>query len=180
MPYPETFSGFQAPSAEKWLELEKASWKPRPFGDHDVDIKIECCTVSADDLHTLRGDWENVPYPLTVGHELVGRVIETGSKVTLAEVGQRVGVGAQIYSCLDCHQCKNDNETYCASHIMGYAEKYLDTGHITQGGWSSHARIHEYWYVFMAASNAHFWPFLILKIGYTLFRTTLLVTKLHQ
>lgn len=39
MPYPETFSGFQSPSAENWMEFEKGSWKPRPFGDYDVDIK---------------------------------------------------------------------------------------------------------------------------------------------
>ena len=125
MPYPETFSGFQASSAEKWQEFERASWEPRPFGDSDVDIQIECCTVSADDVHTLRGDWGDVPYPLAVGHEFIGRVLRIGSEVTLAKVGQRVGVGAQVYSCLNCRQCKNDNETYCKSHVMAYAERIL-------------------------------------------------------
>ena len=95
MPYPETFTGFQSSSAEEWLEFQKASWQPRPFGDNDVDIQVECCTASADDVHTLRGDWGNVPYPLAVGHEFVGKVVKVGPKVTLAKVDQRVGVGVR-------------------------------------------------------------------------------------
>ena len=113
MSYPEHIWGFQVPSAENWLEFEKGSWKPRPFGDNDVDIKIECCGVCASDVHTIRGDWGKVLYPLAVGHEVIGKVVRVGAKVTLAELGQRVGVGAQVYSCLNCRHCKNNNETYC-------------------------------------------------------------------
>lgn len=145
MSYPEKFSGFQSPSADNWLEFDKNSWDPRPFGDYDVDLKIECCGVCASDMHTISGDWGGCPYPLAVGHEIVGKVLKVGPKVTLAKVGQRVGVGAQIYSCGECRQCKNDNETYCKHMIDTYGAKYLDTGYTTQGGYSSHARIHEYW-----------------------------------
>lgn len=49
------------------------------------------------------------------GKEIVGEALRVGSKVTLVKPGQRVGVGAQSYSCLDCRQCANDNETYCKS-----------------------------------------------------------------
>lgn len=145
MSVPNNFAGFQAPSAEKYLEFEKGSWTPRPFGDHDVDIKIECCGVCASDLHTISGEWGGCPYPLAVGHEVVGKVLRVGDKVTLAKAGDRVGVGAQVYSCLECRQCKNDNETYCQHQIDAYGAKYLDTGYTTQGGYSSHTRIHEYW-----------------------------------
>ncbi|PNY26498.1 NADP-dependent alcohol dehydrogenase 6 [Tolypocladium capitatum] len=145
MSYPEKFTGFQSPSADKWLEFDKNSWDPRPFGDHDVDLKIECCGVCASDLHTICGDWGGCPYPLAVGHEIVGKVLKVGPKVTLAKVGQRVGVGAQMYSCGECRQCKNDNETYCSRKIHTYGEKYPGTASIGQGGYSSHARIHEYW-----------------------------------
>ncbi|CAI6089732.1 unnamed protein product [Clonostachys chloroleuca] len=145
MSYPEKFTGFQAPSAEKYLEFEKNSWAPRPFGDYDVDIQIEACGVCASDRHKINGDWGDSPYPLAVGHEVVGKVLKVGPKVTLAKVGQRVGVGAQVYSCLTCRQCKNENETYCKQQIDAYGAPYLDTGFITQGGYSSHTRIHEYW-----------------------------------
>ncbi|KAL7960485.1 hypothetical protein V8C34DRAFT_312590 [Trichoderma compactum] len=145
MAVPDRFTGFQSPSAGKWLEFEKGSWEPRPFGDYDVDIKTECCGVCASDRHTISGDWGDCPYPLAVGHEVVGKVIRVGPKVTLAKVGQRVGVGAQVYSCLECRQCKNENETYCKHQIDAYGAPYLDTGYTTQGGYSSHSRIHEYW-----------------------------------
>jgi alcohol dehydrogenase (NADP+) len=145
MAVPDKFTGFQSPSAGKWLEFEKGSWEPRPFGDYDVDIKTECCGVCASDRHTISGDWGDCPYPLAVGHEVVGKVIRVGPKVTLAKVGQRVGVGAQVYSCLECRQCKNENETYCKHQIDAYGAPYLDTGYTTQGGYSSHSRIHEYW-----------------------------------
>ncbi|KAL7934999.1 GroES-like protein [Trichoderma chlorosporum] len=145
MAVPDKFTGFQSPSAGNWLEFEKNSWEPRPFGDYDVDIKTECCGVCASDRHTISGDWGECPYPLAVGHEVVGKVIRVGPKVTLAKVGQRVGVGAQVYSCLECHQCKNENETYCKHQIDAYGVPYLDTGYTTQGGYSSHSRIHEFW-----------------------------------
>jgi alcohol dehydrogenase (NADP+) len=97
-------------------------------------------------MHKINGDWgSDAPYPLTVGHEVVGKVLKVGDKVTMAKVGQRVGVGAQVWSCLECHQCKHDNETYCPKQIDAYGQEYLDTGYITQGGYASHTRCHEYW-----------------------------------
>lgn len=145
MSYPEKFSGFQAPSLENWQDFQKGEWTPRPFGDYDVDIKIEACGVCASDKHTIQGDWGDCPYPLAVGHEVVGKVLKVGSKVTLAKVGQRVGVGAQVWSCLDCRQCKNNNETYCKGQVDAYGAPYPGTDFTTQGGYSSHTRIHEYW-----------------------------------
>lgn len=142
---PEKFTGFQTPSAENWLDFKKGSWEPRPFGDHDVDVKIECCGVCATDVHVARQDWGETPYPLVVGHEIVGRVVRTGPKVTLARAGQRVGIGAQVYSCGDCRHCKNNNETYCKAQVCTYGAPYPGVDHITQGGYASHARVHEYW-----------------------------------
>lgn len=48
--------------------------------------------------------------PVIPGHEIVGIVKHVGPKVTEFKIGDRVGVGAQIGSCLDCANCKNDNE----------------------------------------------------------------------
>ncbi|EGU88421.1 alcohol dehydrogenase (NADP+) [Fusarium oxysporum f. sp. raphani 54005] len=145
MSVPDKFQGFQSPSAEHWTDFQKNSFEPRPFGEYDVDIKIECCGVCASDRHTISGDWGGCPYPLAVGHEVVGKVLRVGDKVTLAKVGDRVGAGAQVWSCLECRQCKNDNETYCKHQIDAYGADYLDTGFKTQGGYSSHSRVHEYW-----------------------------------
>lgn len=145
MPYPEKFTGFQVKSAETWTEFHKQEFDAKPFGDYDVDIQIEACGICASDLHTINGDWGSDVYPLCAGHEIVGKAIKVGPKVTLVKQGQRVGVGAQIWSCLDCRQCKADNENYCKHQVDTYGAQYPGLDVVTQGGYSSHVRAHEHW-----------------------------------
>ncbi|PCG92647.1 Alcohol dehydrogenase superfamily, zinc-type [Penicillium occitanis (nom. inval.)] len=136
MPYPEEAQGFMIDSPETWLSFQKRHYKLKPFEDYDVDVKVEAC-----------GGWgANQNWPLCIGHEIVGTAIKVGPKVTNVKVGQRVGVGAQVFSCGECKQCKNDNETYCPKIIMNtYGSKWPETGIISQGGYSSHVRAHEHW-----------------------------------
>ncbi|KAJ9151757.1 NADP-dependent alcohol dehydrogenase 6 [Pleurostoma richardsiae] len=145
MPYPDKFTGYQILGPERWLDFKKQEFDPKPFGDYDVDIKIECCGVCGSDVHTLSGGWGEQHWPLAVGHEIVGKALRVGPKVTLIKEGQRVGVGAQSWSCLECRQCKNDNETYCLQQLDTYGAKWPDSGIISQGGYSSHVRTHEHW-----------------------------------
>ncbi|KAK4163885.1 chaperonin 10-like protein [Cladorrhinum sp. PSN259] len=145
MPYPDTFTGFQVNGPDTWLDFHKNEFQPKPFGDYDVDIKVEACGVCGSDVHTINGGWGEQKFPLAVGHEIVGTAIRVGPKVTLVKEGQRVGVGAQSYSCLDCRQCKNDNETYCTKQLDTYGAVWPDTGIVSQGGYSSHVRTHEHW-----------------------------------
>jgi alcohol dehydrogenase (NADP+) len=113
-----------------------------------VDIKIECCGVCGSDVHTINGGWGDAPLPICVGHEVVGEAIKVGDKVSTCKVGDRVGVGAQIWACLKCPQCKSDNENYCPHQVDTYGAPYpkeVDPDEtITQGGYSSHIRAHEY------------------------------------
>ncbi|KAK9380303.1 chaperonin 10-like protein [Kockiozyma suomiensis] len=144
MGYPDTFAGFAVESAEKWNQPKYREYKPRPFEDRDVDIQVIACGVCGSDVHTVTSGWGACPYPLIVGHEIVGYVKRVGDKcVTGLKVGQRVGVGAQAWACLECRQCKNDNEVYCPHMRDTYGSEYPD-GSIMQGGYSSHVRIHEY------------------------------------
>lgn len=46
--------------------------------------------------------------------------------MTTVKVGDRVGVGAQIWACLDCKVCKSDNENYCPKQI---GEKVSSNGY---------------------------------------------------
>ena len=91
---------------------------PKIFEDHDVDIESECCGVCGSDVHTITGGWGELSVtPLCVGHEVIGKVLRVGSKVTTVKVGERVGVGAQIQSCMQCKQCKSGNENYCPNQV---------------------------------------------------------------
>lgn len=77
--------------------------------------------------------------------EIVGTAVRIGPKVTLIKEGSRVGVGAQSYSCLECRQCKADNETYCKHQLDTYGAVWPDTGIVSQGGYSEYVRTHEHW-----------------------------------
>ena len=68
MPYPEKFTGFQVDGPDTWLEFHKNEFQPKPFGDYDVDVKIECCGVCGSDVHTITGGWGEQHFPLAVGH----------------------------------------------------------------------------------------------------------------
>jgi len=145
MVYPDTFKGFQIADPKHYTDFKLNDFQPKPFGDFDVDVKIQACGVCASDLHTLSGGWGEQHFPLCCGHEIVGIAIRVGPKVTLIKVGERVGVGAQSYSCLNCRQCKADNETYCRHQLDTYGAVWPDTGIVSQGGYSSHVRTHEHW-----------------------------------
>lgn len=133
---------------DKWTDFKKQEFKPKVFGDNDVDIKIECCGVCGSDVHTINGGWGGAPLPICVGHEIVGKAIKVGSKVKTVKEGDRVGVGAQIWACLKCPQCKSDNENYCPHQVDTFGAPYpkeVDPDEtITQGGYASHIRAHEY------------------------------------
>lgn len=76
------------------------------------------------------------------GHEIVGKVTHVGKNVQEFKVGQRVGVGAQVYSCLSCDRCKSDNEQYCPDMVDTYNAKFPD-GVVAQGGYSTAIRTHQ-------------------------------------
>jgi len=53
------------------------------------------------------------------GHELLGRVVEVGPKVTKFKVGEACGVGCFVDSCRDCEMCKDGDENYCLNGMTG-------------------------------------------------------------
>lgn len=148
MPYPEKFEGFTVHDPKTWQTFHKEEFKVKPFGEWDIDIAVDACGVCGSDVHTITGGWgENgadfEQTPICVGHEVIGRAVKVGPKVTEVKIGQRVGVGAQVSSCLKCKQCKSDNENYCPEQVDTYGAPYPD-GSISQGGFAGHIRVHEY------------------------------------
>jgi uncharacterized zinc-type alcohol dehydrogenase-like protein len=109
----------------------------RDVGPHDVAIAIAYSGLCHSDIHTVRGDWGPISYPLVVGHEVVGVVSEIGAEVTKHSVGDRVGVGCMVDSCRRCDSCLAGLEQHC---IPGCTATYggVDRdGTITQGGYST-------------------------------------------
>jgi uncharacterized zinc-type alcohol dehydrogenase-like protein len=111
----------------------------RDLREDDVAIEILYCGVCHTDLHTCRGDWGPTYAPIVPGHEIVGRVIETGPAVTAHKVGDMVAVGCFVDSCGHCETCEQDLEQYCRTGPTGtYGGKDRVSGEPTQGGYSRH------------------------------------------
>ncbi|ODV83952.1 hypothetical protein CANARDRAFT_9237 [[Candida] arabinofermentans NRRL YB-2248] len=147
MVYPDTFEGFAIVDSAKWSEAEKYEFEPKPFEDYDVDVAIDVCSICGSDAHAARNGWGKTAYPLVVGHEIIGKVVKVGSKVTNFKVGDRVGVGAQSQACLECKLCKSNNEIYCTKLVHTFGSLYHNKDGTTtksQGGYSNYCRIHEY------------------------------------
>lgn len=151
MVYPETFTGFAVTDTAKWTETTKLDYSPKPFDSYDIDIKIEACGICGSDVHTASGGWGAPTLPLVVGHEIIGKVVRIGDKVTNFKVGDRVGCGAQIWACLkpDCIPCSQKNEIYCPHTVDTYNCSYPKeagkaAGGLAYGGYASHIRANEY------------------------------------
>lgn len=53
----------------------------------------------------LNNDWQMTTYPFVGGHEVIGKIVRAGARVTDRKVGQRVGIGWNCRSDLGCPQC---------------------------------------------------------------------------
>ena len=123
--------------------LRPLKFQRRALGPKDVAIKIRYCGVCHSDIHTIRGDWGKVQYPLVVGHELAGEVVAVGSSVSKFAAGARVGVGTMVNSCRVCVECQAGHENYCLNgNTQTYGSKDKD-GTITQGGYSTFVVVDE-------------------------------------
>ncbi|MEU4424124.1 NAD(P)-dependent alcohol dehydrogenase [Actinoplanes sp. NPDC024001] len=148
-----TVNALAAPSATE--PLVRATVERRDVGPRDVLIEISYAGICHSDIHTVRGDWGPVPYPLTVGHEIVGHVTEVGAEVTKHAVGDRVGVGCMVNSCRDCANCRAGQEQYCVAGNTGTYASVDRDGTVTQGGYSTHVVVDQDFVLRVPASIAH-------------------------
>lgn len=78
----------------------------REPGPTEVFFDVKYAGICHSDIHTARGEWGAVTYPLVPGHEIAGIVTEVGSEVTKFKAGDRIGVGCFVNSCGECVQCE--------------------------------------------------------------------------
>jgi len=119
----------------KLTQIDKHQIK-RP---NEILLKIEACGVCHSQLHGIEGDWKDLGIPPTLptvpGHEVVGKVIEIGDKVTKFKIGDRAGVTPLLEACKSCQYCNEGKEYLCESSTI--------TGESTRGGYTEFITITE-------------------------------------
>jgi uncharacterized zinc-type alcohol dehydrogenase-like protein len=128
------------------LNAPLAPWslERRGVGPGDVRIDILFCGICHSDVHAARNEWGGTAYPLVPGHEIVGRVVETGSSVSSFRPGDMVGVGCMVDSCSTCASCNAGEEQLCETGFTGtYGGTDKISGGVTYGGYSDHIVVKE-------------------------------------
>ena len=90
-------------------------------GSDGAVVAIEATAICGSDMHFYDGD---LPfYPMAVGHEAIGRVVEIGSEVRRFSVGDRVLV-ASVAGCGACDGCAGGDPVTCRSgpRVFGAGE----------------------------------------------------------
>jgi len=124
--------------------LEPWDFQRRDLNPRDVQLDILYCGVCHSDLHQVRDEWGNGIFPMVPGHEIIGKVIKTGSKVQKFKVGDLVGVGCLVDSCRECDNCQHGLEQFCSNgHSQTYNGYEQDKKTPTYGGYSNLIVVHE-------------------------------------
>jgi propanol-preferring alcohol dehydrogenase len=78
-------------------------------------VRLDACGVCHSDVHIWKGEVRASPppEPFVLGHEGVGRVVETGPGVTGFREGERVGVPWLHDTCMHCDECLDGYESFC-------------------------------------------------------------------
>ncbi|OHV76584.1 NAD(P)-dependent alcohol dehydrogenase [Rhizobium sp. LCM 4573] len=126
--------GYAATDASK--PLTPFTFERREPNADDVVISIQYCGVCHSDIHQARNEWGGSKYPMVPGHEIVGTVAAVGSSVTKFKVGDKVGVGCFVDSCVGCASRDVDNEQYMPGLVQTYNDYEADGKTPTYGGYS--------------------------------------------
>ena len=109
---------------------------PEPIPtDHEVLIKVNACGVCHTELDEIEGRTLPSGLPIILGHQVIGKVIDTGKNVTKLKTGERVGVAWIYSSCGNCSYCRSGHENLCSG--------FKATGRDANGGYAQYMAVSE-------------------------------------
>ena len=91
----------------------EATKVPRPvIGDEEALLQVEACGFCGSDISIIAGTHPRAQAPLTMGHELSGRIVEINSSNSEFAVGDYVTMYPLI-SCGECYACTHGYPYVC-------------------------------------------------------------------
>ena len=110
-------------------DIRYTDWETPVIGDNDLLVKIKMTGICGSDIPRVLGDGAHY-YPVVLGHEFSGEVVEIGKNAAGFELGDRVS-GAPLVPCMECADCQNGNYSLCknytfiGSRIQGSFAEYV-------------------------------------------------------
>ena len=99
--------------------------------DGSVIVKVHRCAICGTDVKAYNIGIASIKPPVILGHELVGTIVETGSKVKGYEKGDRVSLATTL-PCGKCRMCMRELFNLCldkqpvGTYIDGAFAEYLE------------------------------------------------------
>jgi propanol-preferring alcohol dehydrogenase len=103
--------------------------------EEEILVKVSACGVCHTELDEIEGRTPPPRFPVILGHQIVGKVVDRGARVDKFKLNDRVGIGWIYWACGKCPQCLAGNENLCAD--------FQATGRDAQGGYAEYIKIHQ-------------------------------------
>jgi alcohol dehydrogenase, propanol-preferring len=120
---------------ENRMPLKRVDLPTPTPADGEVLIRVSACGVCHTELDEIEGRTPPPRFPVVLGHEVVGKVVEAGPGTDKLTVGDRVGVGWIHSSCGECRFCREGEENLC--------EAFRATGRDADGGYAEYMTVPE-------------------------------------
>ena len=102
-----SITGWTSKDARQPLEL--ITFDVGPLGAEEVEVTVDCGSICHCDLSMIHNEWCGSRYPFTPGHVVIGRVTALSAQAKGLTLGQRVGIGRTVESCMHCQpRCSGD------------------------------------------------------------------------
>lgn len=90
--------------------------EPTP-GPGQVKVKVMAASICASDIHALFNGLmaDRYRYPVIIGHEGAGVVVEVGEDVNSIKVGDRVTAETTLTACGTCEYCRKGETNMCVN-----------------------------------------------------------------
>jgi (R,R)-butanediol dehydrogenase / meso-butanediol dehydrogenase / diacetyl reductase len=92
--------------------LQAAEIPVPELAEEEALVEIEACGFCGSDVNIVAGTHPRAKAPLTLGHELSGKIAEVRSPSSSLRTGDKV-TAFPLISCGRCHACTHDNSHVC-------------------------------------------------------------------
>jgi len=104
-------------------------------GEGEILVRVSACGVCHTELDEIEGRTPPPRFPMVLGHQVVGKVIETGKDADILRSGDRVGIGWIYSACGKCEFCIKGDENLC--------QEFKATGRDANGGYAEYVTVLE-------------------------------------
>lgn len=110
-------------------DLRYEDFQDPQIDNNEVLVKVRATGICGSDIPRVLGDGAHF-YPIVLGHEFSGEVVEIGNEVQSLKVGDRVA-GVPLLPCLKCEDCQRGSYSQCkyysfvGSRVQGSFAEYV-------------------------------------------------------